>query len=1041
MCKIAHVADIHLRSLTRYDEYKYVLEDFTKKCQQHNVDHVMICGDVFHTKTQNISPEYIDFLSLWLKQLATVAKVHIVLGNHDGIISNLNRQDAVSPIVNAINSDSIVVYKKSGVYPFEPGYNFCVLSIFDEEGWERAAPIPGDFNVGCYHGPVIGCKSESDWELTRGLPLETFEDFDITMLGDIHKLQYLSYKRQATGDVPNIAYPGSVLQQNYQEAIDHGFLLWNIQSKEQWNVEFVKLPNVKPFYTLVWAGDETEFEAATSTITNNSRIRVKSNVYVTKKDVDTINKILQRFSPVEVVFKVDAKNTRSITKQSEVISKKNLRNPTVLCELIKKYHTKNETISDDALYSIVNKLLLATTEDEDARNSTWSIKELQFDNLFGYGPGNKLSFENLHGITGVFAPNAAGKSSIIGTLLYSLFNVTDRPTVRKQHLCNTRHMKCSSKVRLSTNNEEYEISRTLEKVETKRGVQNSLATLDLVKVEADGSRLTLNADGKTDTEKLIRSLLGNADDLMYTSFSVQGQGDVYINQGASRRNQILTRMLKLDLFEKLHKLINEEAKSLKSRLKQSSQKDCDVEAEVIKSEIETLHAKITETDALLQQKQLEASELKERFSLGAAVIVTDTDVAVQTNRVQQVQSSIKKTEEALESICAKLKSNAERLQKMQQLKVDYDIIELKKQQIAKNKLSSERLTAKHELETAKTRLKTIQDTVVVLGKVPCHGEYPDCKFIKTACENSSLEDGQKQLVDSLLIKYETVNEKLTELLGEDVDETIEKLSKLDKMINDVMLSNAEQNLQTNKRTEEKNRLVEKLQQETTTLEKLSAAVDTATSSASQEYNVILSKIKSLDVEKAAAFRRLGSCETQLETIEKEGKNKKQLLEQLKTAELIAVAFSKKGIPNQLLTAQLPVINAEIAKTLSGTVPFTVEFSIAENDDDVDLYIVNGPRRRLIELSSGMEKMISSIAIRVALSNVSELPKCDMFVIDEGFGALDPQQLEKCLLLISSLTQHFSKVLIVSHVDYVKDAVDNVVEIIKPGYDEDAMVNA
>ena len=46
----------------------------------------------------------------------------------------------------------------------------------------------------------------------------------------------------------------------------------------------------------------------------------------------------------------------------------------------------------------------------------------------------------------------------------------------------------------------------------------------------------------------------------------------------------------------------------------------------------------------------------------------------------------------------------------------------------------------------------------------------------------------------------------------------------------------------------------------------------------------------------------------------------------------------------------------------------------------------------LELTSGMEKFISSLAIRVALINVSNLPRPNFLAIDEGFGTLDSENL-------------------------------------------------
>jgi DNA repair exonuclease SbcCD ATPase subunit len=144
--------------------------------------------------------------------------------------------------------------------------------------------------------------------------------------------------------------------------------------------------------------------------------------------------------------------------------------------------------------------------------------------------------------------------------------------------------------------------------------------------------------------------------------------------------------------------------------------------------------------------------------------------------------------------------------------------------------------------------------------------------------------------------------------------------------------------------------------------------------------------------------------------------------------------SKKGIPVQIIHSLLPKINSEIAKILHGAVDFTVELEADLETNSMDIYINYGDSRRIIELGSGMEKMMASLAIRVALINVSTLPKTNILIIDEGFGALDETNLESCGKLLQSLKKWFRHIIIISHIDAIKDIVDNTIDIMKKGVD-------
>jgi len=211
MLKIAHIADIHWRGLSRHSEYREVFTAFSKQVKEQGVDHIFVGGDIFHTKTSGLSPEYIEQMIWWLNSMAESAEVHLTLGNHDGNLVNLSRQDAITPIVSALQNPRVHLYKQSGVYEFSPGYTWCIFSLFDEEGWVNVKPVPGKINIACFHGSVWGATTETDWLIEEGLTVDSFKQFDFCFLGDIHKMQYLAARDvEQVIDAADLAkYPGA----------------------------------------------------------------------------------------------------------------------------------------------------------------------------------------------------------------------------------------------------------------------------------------------------------------------------------------------------------------------------------------------------------------------------------------------------------------------------------------------------------------------------------------------------------------------------------------------------------------------------------------------------------------------------------------------------------------------------------------------------------------------------------------------------------------------------------------------------------------
>ena len=148
MYKIAHCADVHIKNLKYHYEYRKVFEQMYETLREEEVDFIYIGGDIAHTKTQ-ISPEFVDMCSRFLSTLADIAPTYLILGNHDGNLRNSSRQDAITPIVEALADPNVKLLKNSGEWEIADGIVFNNLSIFDTNNWsdptEPEKDIPSIF--------------------------------------------------------------------------------------------------------------------------------------------------------------------------------------------------------------------------------------------------------------------------------------------------------------------------------------------------------------------------------------------------------------------------------------------------------------------------------------------------------------------------------------------------------------------------------------------------------------------------------------------------------------------------------------------------------------------------------------------------------------------------------------------------------------------------------------------------------------------------------------------------------------------------------
>ena len=138
---------------------------------------------------------------------------------------------------------------------------------------------------------------------------------------------------------------------------------------------------------------------------------------------------------------------------------------------------------------------------------------------------------------------------------------------------------------------------------------------------------------------------------------------------------------------------------------------------------------------------------------------------------------------------------------------------------------------------------------------------------------------------------------------------------------------------------------------------------------------------------------------------------------------------RDGIPYELISDVLPKLEVEINNILQPI----VDFQILLNTDgkNINSYIAYGDEEFWpLELTSGMEKFISSVAIRTALINVSNLPRPNFIAIDEGFGSLDSDNFNSLYLLFDYLKSQFDFLVTISHIDKTRDMVDQIIDISK-----------
>jgi exonuclease SbcC len=156
------------------------------------------------------------------------------------------------------------------------------------------------------------------------------------------------------------------------------------------------------------------------------------------------------------------------------------------------------------------------------------------------------------------------------------------------------------------------------------------------------------------------------------------------------------------------------------------------------------------------------------------------------------------------------------------------------------------------------------------------------------------------------------------------------------------------------------------------------------------------------------------------------------------------AFGKDGVPALLIEQALPQIELkanDILDRLSGgtmMVRFVTQAAYRDKRredmrETLEIQISDGAGARDYEMFSGGEAFRVDFAIRLALSEVLVQragARLQTLVIDEGFGSQDALGRQRLIEAINSVRPEFAKILVITHLDELKDAFPTRIEVEK-----------
>jgi DNA repair exonuclease SbcCD ATPase subunit len=689
----------------------------------------------------------------------------------------------------------------------------------------------------------------------------------------------------------------------------------------------------------------------------------------------------------------------------------------------------------------INRDINSRIVNEDVqRNIQWKPIRFEFSNMFSYGENNKIDFTKLGGLMGLFAPNATGKSSLFDAISFCLYDKSSR-AYKAQNILNNRKSDFVCHLHFQIDGLDYHIERTAKTINKGKNVK-----VDVQFWRQDGDdRTSLNGTERRDTNQIIEQYVGKYEDFVLTALSLQGNNALFIDKSQSERKDLLAQFMGLNVFDKLYETATEDIKEVSVLIKNFKKTDFTTELADKATELKDKKGELKEFEKELGRLNTDSTDLNNRI-VGLSAELTPMDGNLDLDSLTKQEGTIGR--DILHIL-------AEKKAKLELIESQTNILNELSQSIEDTKLFNQTIDieaaysnyqreqkalteATKTYDIAKLHVSSAEETISHLDN---HKYDPNCKF---CCDNTFVKDAMrvKELLPQL---KEILREALVDCTGiQQTLDTMEGVEEQYNVWNDLKvkyskaivikekseaelegMSTKEQLLEHQLESVKVN--IQKYHDNEATIKK-NAQINEVILGLKRTKGEIDDEIKKVTKDIASVNGSISSISSFIEGIKGKMNDVKELEEKNRLYTYYLDAVKRDGIPYELISKALPVIENEVNNILSQVVDFGVVMDV--DGKSINAKIVYDDQEWPLEMCSGMEKFVSGLAIRVALINVCNLPRPNFLVIDEGFGTLDSDNLSSLFMMMQYLKTQFDFIWVISHLEQMRDIVDGLIEIKK-----------
>ena len=669
---------------------------------------------------------------------------------------------------------------------------------------------------------------------------------------------------------------------------------------------------------------------------------------------------------------------------------------------------------------------------------------LNITGFLSYRDSVELDFSSFD-LACISGSNGAGKSSLLDAMTWSLFG--ESRTRDKDALIHLGEKSAQVIFTFSYEGNEYQTQRSL--------TRGKATVLEFWVRDGDEWRALTEKTARETQERIEQTLRMDYETFVNASFFLQGKADEFTQKKASDRKAVLSNILGLEVWETYKDRAAEHRKAVERDVTKLEGSLAEIESELSEAGVRTTKLLAAESalGALMSARSAQESALEGIRKVSAAL---DQRLAAEKARLEEEQRGLREQEKTAREQAASLGKLSAEIEKTKNMLVEVEgkITSRQALEEERNQAREEISTLKAEDEARRAEIEKLRARVAQLQTAQ-GATCPLC--------GQELNEAHR---DTTLTQLKKEGNELLERLGvvrSKMDELAKRIAELDAQT--AKLINAERERLTL----------------ATSATQLTERLDGATKSAAQWEGAGAARLREVEsilaseeharaqekpaVSLAEAERQLLRLREQeneardeatrarqrvdiLETLRErklklgaEREEKQQTVAQYKSLER---AFGKDGVPALLIEQALPQIEEKANELLDrlsdGRMSIRFEtmakYKDAKRDDlkeTLDIQISDGSGARDYEMYSGGEAFRVNFAIRLALSEVLAQRKgarLQTLVIDEGFGSQDTQGRQRLIEAINMVRGDFAKILVITHLDELKDAFPNRIEVEK-----------